>query len=93
LSSGLFHLTLVLTAVVITLVIVRHAGLLHLPRRVAGFLPDITRHAPLLRLLGRTGETENSIRRMKERTGMTDNDLFIATPREESPERQGLAKE
>ncbi len=31
LPSGLFHLTLVLAAVVITLVIVRHAGLLHLP--------------------------------------------------------------
>lgn len=31
LPSSLFHLTLVLAAVVITLVIVRHAGLLHLP--------------------------------------------------------------
>jgi hypothetical protein len=31
LPSGLFHLTLVLAAVVITLVIVRHAGLFHLP--------------------------------------------------------------
>lgn len=48
-------MALVLTAVVITLVIVRNAGLLHLPRRVAGILPDITRYAPFLRLLGRTG--------------------------------------
>ena len=34
-------------------------------------------------------ETENSIRKMKERTGTTDNDLFIATPRRREPRTSG----
>ena len=39
--------------------------------------------------LGRKNETENSIRRMQERTGTTDNDLFIATPRRREPRTSG----
>jgi hypothetical protein len=52
LPSGLFHLPLILTAVVITLVVVNHAGLLHMPGRFASILPRIARFTALLPLFG-----------------------------------------